>query len=286
MKKFILITVCFLLSFSLAPAVEFYRVEDYALQVLNSFRANPLSYEGGLGIDDGAVREAWGEYYYLLERGLPLFRLDERLNQAARAKITDMVQKSYFSVISPEGVGPDELVEQHGVSSLISGVSIAYVAFEHLIPAERALDYMLDLLKKNSLLMQNQTSSSLLFPAYTHVGVALASVGLDTGYGRLNVYLLCLVFASEPGGGEGSVFAVGRTDGGCNFIYRDPMLRYYRPLLFPDGSYYAPVPAGLNLLFYGPNSNRMLLIMGSPVRVDLFVDPDSSCRVEAKGLPR
>ena len=286
MRRFFLIAICFFFGFGFAAAVEFYQVEDYALQALNGFRANPLSYEGALGVDDSAVRGAWGEYYYLLERGLPLFRPDEKLNQAARDKITDMVQKSYFSVISPEGIGPDELVEQHGVSSLISGVSIAYVAFEHLIPAERALDYMLDLLKKKSLLMQNRTSSSLLFPVYTHVGVALASVGLDTGYGRLNVYLLCLVFASEPDGWEGSVFAVGRVEGKCDFAYRGSNSEVYHPLVFPDGSYYLPLRPGLGFIVFESNRSSFFFPIGSPARVDLFLDSSGSCRVEVKKLSR
>ena len=55
---------------------------------------------------------------------LPVLKENERLNQAAWAKATDMFQKQYFDHISPIGVGPGDLVQMHGYQYIITGENL------------------------------------------------------------------------------------------------------------------------------------------------------------------
>ncbi len=81
---------------------------------INEIRQNPASAVEGLGMTLGAAREALGERAAVLDTGLPPLAWNEKLWEAARNHSADMLQRGYFSSVSPEGVGVAERVAAAG----------------------------------------------------------------------------------------------------------------------------------------------------------------------------
>ena len=56
--------------------------------------------------------------------GLPPLLENAKLNAAAKAKADDMFLKQYFEHISPSGMGPGELVKNHGYDYVVTGENL------------------------------------------------------------------------------------------------------------------------------------------------------------------
>jgi uncharacterized protein YkwD len=59
------------------------------------------------------------------KNGLPRLKENSLLNQAAAAKARDMFKRQYFEHVSPQGVGPADLVEQAGYLYVTVGENLA-----------------------------------------------------------------------------------------------------------------------------------------------------------------
>lgn len=63
------------------------------------------------------------------EANLPALQANSLLNQAAQNKLNDMVAKQYFDHISPDGVGPAEIVDGVGYTYVRVGENLALGSF-------------------------------------------------------------------------------------------------------------------------------------------------------------
>jgi len=64
------------------------------------------------------------------EEGLNALRLDSELNKVAYAKMEDLFAKNYFAHVSPDGIGPKELIEQFDYPFLLIGENLAKGNFQ------------------------------------------------------------------------------------------------------------------------------------------------------------
>lgn len=55
---------------------------------------------------------------------LPILSENIKLNEAALAKAKDMFNKQYFEHVSPSGIGPSELAQEHGYEYIIIGENL------------------------------------------------------------------------------------------------------------------------------------------------------------------
>lgn len=62
--------------------------------------------------------------------GLPDLAENELLNQSAFAKASDMFKNQYFEHISPEGIGPGDLVQSYGYEYIVTGENLILGNFE------------------------------------------------------------------------------------------------------------------------------------------------------------
>lgn len=56
--------------------------------------------------------------------GLPALKENAKLDEAALAKANDMFSSQYFEHVSPSGVGPGELVQDHGYDYIVAGENL------------------------------------------------------------------------------------------------------------------------------------------------------------------
>lgn len=57
--------------------------------------------------------------------GKSKLKMNEKLNQAARAKLKDLFEQQYFEHISPQGVGPSDLAKRFGYEYVVVGENLA-----------------------------------------------------------------------------------------------------------------------------------------------------------------
>jgi|SRR6185295_2371816 len=93
--------------------------------------------------------------------GLPPLALDPRLNAAAQSHAEDMLLRSYYSHVSPDGDGPAERVRRSGYQARLVAENIARGPFS----VNEAMD---------NWLASQQHRRNLLYPGFTNLGVGVA----------------------------------------------------------------------------------------------------------------
>ncbi len=78
----------------------------YLVRLINEARVAPLAMLERAGIDPAWAREAMGADAWILDHGLPPLSPNDLLAASAQAHLQDMVQRLYYSTITPEGLGP------------------------------------------------------------------------------------------------------------------------------------------------------------------------------------
>lgn len=102
------------------------RLELELLALINDARRDPLRAIRLAGIDEKDAREALGDQQWILDRGLTPVALHERLREAARGHVSDMIERSYYDKISPEGEGPFDRVISTGYQALSVGETLGF----------------------------------------------------------------------------------------------------------------------------------------------------------------
>lgn len=208
-------------------------IAEYVVQEINTFRSGPVSFADRHGIL-AEVQTQWGAHFDLLQTLQPL-ELDSALSQIAYERLNAMIQGKEL---------PDllERVKQVlGLKRVYALDALSYIAFENYIPPEEAVSYMLISMEINALLMKGTQSVPLVFPSFNRVGVAFTIARLSIDGVPMNVYVLYLVFADDASSGS---YIEGRNYPDILKVYRSNALALVEPLIFPDGSFYAPMPPG------------------------------------------
>ncbi len=99
------------------------------MALIDQARANPLGVAEDLGMDPEELIEQFPELAEVFHSGLPPLAWDERLFDAAYMHGQDMLERGYFSHITPEGLGWEERIEQAGYPASSSGEAMALLVF-------------------------------------------------------------------------------------------------------------------------------------------------------------
>ncbi|SHH01386.1 SafA/ExsA family spore coat assembly protein [Tepidibacter thalassicus] len=103
------------------------------------------------------------------KRGLPLLSHNWELSRVARYKSQDMIDKNYFSHISPTYKSPFEMMRNFGIKFSYAGENIAY--------GQRTAQEVM-----NSWMNSPGHRKNILSPNYTQIGVGLAIKSNGTKY--------------------------------------------------------------------------------------------------------
>ncbi len=101
--------------------------------------------------------------------GLSELAWDDAAYRAARGHARDMLERGYFDHVTPEGLGPAERMWAAGVLEVVVGENLAYYAG---VPREEAAARVVE-----DWLASPPHRKNLLFPDFTHVGIAFVQVG-------------------------------------------------------------------------------------------------------------
>lgn len=276
MRRLALIVAIILNMFSLSWALDytFFDVSEAFLKEVNAFRADPVGYAGELGMELEAPPYR-----------LPALTINPVLNDVAMAHLEDMVQRQYFSHVDPDGLTPEDRVDEAGVKALMVGESIGYLAFENYISPEEAVRLFVYNFLSKLKSCESREGAPFVFP-YTQVGVALMGLRLSINGESFNVYVMCIdwVLPYE----SASSWLVGRVfeDKNGNFFYDDGEeiagasleLRLRKDVrsakTLCDGSFAFQLNSQMALgnlkVRYGGVSKNRFLMANLPCRVDVL----------------
>ena len=107
--------------------------------------------------------------------GAPLLLPDPRLDEAAQRHAEDMLARSYYNHISPDGTSPASRTRQSGYAGHVVGENIARGPF--------AVQEVM-----NNWMGSSEHRRNLLLPAFTHLGVGLV-VGHNAAMGDMVIWV-------------------------------------------------------------------------------------------------
>lgn len=173
--------------------------EAEILTALNIARSDPWAEAERLGMDLHALRSEVVPEEISLEwdHGLwPLVRNDV-LDEVARAHCEDMIQRNYFSHVSPEGLTPGDRVLAAGYPAALVREKAGALAFQvfFLDPMDAGRAFM-EILLENALLQPvPEDDSTLLNSGALEVGIALCTGEIVIDNDAFHAYMLCIVLA-------------------------------------------------------------------------------------------
>ena len=164
--------------------------EALFLQWVNEARANPWAEAERLGLNvtelrnevDESVASQW-------DKGLPPMEWNEQLGLAATCHVQDMLDRVYYSHMSPEGLGPEQRIRSAFYDPIFYGESLGGVAFIKVISAEKAAHIIYEGLLRDAL-CQGSEGAPLLDPLLRDIGLYLGGGQLFLENSWYNVYIL------------------------------------------------------------------------------------------------
>jgi hypothetical protein len=164
--------------------------EALFLQWANDARANPWAEAERLGLNVTELRnEVGGSVASQWDEGLPPLEWNEQLALAATCHVQDMLDRVYYSHVSPEGLGPEQRIRSAFYDSIFCGESLGGVAFINVIPTERAISIIYEGLLRDAF-RQGPEGAPLLDPLLRDIGLYLGGGQFLFEDSWYNVYIL------------------------------------------------------------------------------------------------
>lgn len=122
------------------------------------------------------------------ENGLPLLEENEMLAEAAAEKANDMFSNQYFEHVSPDGIGPSQLVKSYGYEYITTGENLILGNFKN--EAELVASWM----------ASPGHRANILNSRYTEIGVSVikGTYNNETVWISVQEFGLPLSVCSEP----------------------------------------------------------------------------------------
>jgi uncharacterized protein YkwD len=174
------------------------------LYLINQARANPLAMAQTLGLDPEKILENLPEWRDLLTDGLPPLGFDARLHQSASEHCRDMVEKGYFSELSPEGTPPADRIFDAGYDAWETGEVIGSLGSSDFLGEEGAAFQIFTARFKEELNPERTGQLQFLNPDFKDVGVSLKSFPLQGEGVEAGAYTLLVVDLGESSTPSGS----------------------------------------------------------------------------------
>jgi hypothetical protein len=194
--------------------------EAEVLSRLNLARSSPWAEAERLGLDLELLRREIVPVEVAMDwdQGLWPLAPSERLNAVARAHCEDMLQRGFFSHITPEGLTPEDRVISAGHNATIVKEELAALAFNTFVdPLEAAQMFMDRLLIDSFNQSGNEEEPALLHKKVVEAGVAFSGGELIVGGEKVHAYVLCILLVRPEGPGEETWVQCGRLFDDMNY---------------------------------------------------------------------
>ncbi len=178
--------------------------ESEILAGINLARSDPWAEAERLGLDTEVLRAEVvpEETAAQWDRGLWPLVSNPVLNEVARAHCEDMLERGYFSHITPEGLTPEDRVISAGYNATIVKEELGAMAFNSYLDTGEAARMLTDAFLRDSL-AQRETGEgpTLLNEGVAEVGIALLGGELTICQEQTHAYILCILLARPDGPG-------------------------------------------------------------------------------------
>lgn len=169
------------------PVVDTEAIELILVSMLNSARNNPRLALVTAGIDPESAEEAYGVMAWALYWSLAPFARHEKLHGSAMAHNRDMIDKLYFSTVSPDGSTPFERIASTGYTPDRVGESLGMtLGLLEVSKIKGPLDVALclyEILLKHDVDPQSNVRRNIFDPFMTEVGLGVETAFYDLGEG-------------------------------------------------------------------------------------------------------
>jgi hypothetical protein len=215
-------------------------------QRLNDARVNPQAVIDRLGLSVAQVGEVLGDEAWLIERGLAPLAWDDQLYTAASAHGRDMLDRVYYSHVSPDGSGPYERIAATGYQARLEDETLAALVFSSYLAVETALPAMIDMLLRDELTGVVGEHRNIFSTELSEVGMAFFAESVPLLEGQPYVYLLVLAFAAPL---EPRHYIIGAGDPGAILALQSTYTGFWELIEpMPGGAFQISYPVGGALL--------------------------------------
>jgi hypothetical protein len=187
--------------------------ESGILARLNLARSDPWAEAERLGLDPEVLRAEVvpEEVAAQWDEGLWPLAPNEFLTDLARRHCEDMLQRGFFSHVTPEGLTPEDRVNSAGYDANIVREELGALAFNtYLYPGEAA-ELLMDVLLRDSLIQRvTEEGPTLLNERVVEVGIAFLGGELTICEEQVHAYVLCILLVRPDGPGAETWVQCGR----------------------------------------------------------------------------
>ena len=194
--------------------------ESEILARLNLARSNPWAEAERLGLDTVQLRAEVvpEEVAAQWDQGLWPLAPNALLTEVARLHGEDMLQRGYFSHITPEGLTPEDRVIGAGYDANVVREELGALAFISYLDPGEAARMLIDALLWDSLIQRvTEEGSTLLNERVVEVGISLLGGELTIGEEQIRAYILCILVARPDGPGVETWVQCGRLFDDINY---------------------------------------------------------------------
>jgi hypothetical protein len=200
--------------------------ESGILARLNLARSDPWAEAERLGLDPEVLRAEVvpEETAAQWDQGLWPLAPNAVLTDSARHHCEDMIERGYFSHVTPEGLYPEDRVISAGYDADVVREELGALGFNTYLDPSEAARMLMDAFLRDSLMQSvAEEGLTLLNERVVEVGIALLGGELTIGEEQIRAYLLCVLLVRPDGPGVETWVQCGRLfdDSNYNGIY-DP----------------------------------------------------------------
>jgi len=218
-------------------------------QKINQARRDPLAEVQRLELDEAQVRRALGSQAWILDQGLAPLAWNDGLTQAAAGHGRDMIDRVYYSHLSPAGQNYAGRIAATGYDALVVRESVSALVFSQYVDVELAAGRMADMLIRDELLAVPGSGRQIFSSGLTELGISFYAETLPLFPGQPYVYLLIIDYAQPA---ELREFLLGQVDARFNIMVRNNYTSFWHLVkINENGSFQLdyPVEGGLLRVF-------------------------------------
>lgn len=173
------------------------RYETALLKMINSARQNPLSIAASLGMDTQKIISDLPELAGIFKNGLAPLAFDSKLYQSASLHAQDMMDKNYYSAVSPDKKSVQERILETGYIPIVSGESMGMLSFGNFMEPDKAVKAIFHNMFADELDPARTEKRNILNPDLKDMGISLKA-GIFTFEGTSeNVYVSVCDFGNS-----------------------------------------------------------------------------------------
>lgn len=160
------------------------------LDRINQARENPLEAARNLGLDSDQVWADLPDLRPVLENGLPPLAFNENLFRAAKAHMTDMIDRQYYASVTPEGKTPEQRILESGYLPVATGETIGFVGFNNFMDPQDAADILFRNMFLDELNPERSAQKNILNSELKEIGPTIGAGAFQVQGVSTNIYIV------------------------------------------------------------------------------------------------